>query len=44
MKKTIITLVMTALMSFGAAAQNSDIQLTQQWDKTFPKSEKVNRA
>ena len=42
MDKTIITLVMTTLMSFGAAAQNSDMQLTQQWDKTFPKSEKVN--
>ena len=42
MDKTIITLVMTTLMSFGAAAQNSDMQLTKQWDKTFPKSEKVN--
>ena len=42
MKKTIITLVMTALMSFVAAAQNGDIQLTQEWDKTFLKSEKVN--
>ncbi len=57
MKKVLTTLIVAALFSSAASAQNKEtmkyesskivkqeLQLTQEWDKVFPKSEKVNHS
>ena len=51
MKRTIIavTLASMALLAFSKTPKNDEqmtttLQLTQEWDKTFPKSDKVNHS
>ena len=41
MKKTIFTLLAAAML-VACNKTNTSMQLTQEWDKTFPKSEQVN--
>ena len=45
MNKTIIT-ALTAMLLLGCKQNNtmSTLNLTQEWDKTFPKSELVNHS
>lgn len=51
MKRTIITVTLAsmALLAFSKTPKNDEqmtttLQLTQEWDKTFPKSDKVNHS